>query len=127
MNRDFCSITINGEGLKEDSLQCRIQEISRQREGLLHTEIELRAQVIARSEISEMHNSYHSQLKEHIDAAAKLQVLYPFLTFMKYHGTDISFSNSFFILFYRWPLECCLSLMCSVRWVFNLSAHPLGT
>lgn len=73
VNRDFCSITINGEDLKENSLQCRIQEISRQREDLLHTEIELRAKVIARSEISEMHNSYQAQLTEHIDVTAKLK------------------------------------------------------
>ncbi|KAH0457062.1 hypothetical protein IEQ34_014969 [Dendrobium chrysotoxum] len=73
VNVDSCSITINGEGLKEDILQRRIQEISRQREDLQHMEIELRAQVIASSKISEMHNSYRSQLKEQIDAAAKLK------------------------------------------------------
>ncbi|XP_020706007.1 uncharacterized protein LOC110116671 isoform X2 [Dendrobium catenatum] len=73
VNVDSCSITVNGEGLKEDNLQRRIQEISRQREDLQHMEIELRAQVIASSKISDMHNSYRSQLKEQIDAAAKLK------------------------------------------------------
>ncbi|XP_020571865.1 uncharacterized protein LOC110018774 isoform X2 [Phalaenopsis equestris] len=73
VNIDLSTISNNGEGSKEDSLQLRIQEITRQREDLQHLEIELRAQVIARAEVLEMHNSYGSQLKEHIDAAAKLK------------------------------------------------------
>ncbi|KAJ6294776.1 hypothetical protein OIU76_022788 [Salix suchowensis] len=69
---DFCSITVDG-GLDDEILQQRIHSIARQREELQHIETELRAQVIARSEIMEMQNSFHVQIKEHEDAAAKLQ------------------------------------------------------
>ncbi|KAG6745513.1 hypothetical protein POTOM_050001 [Populus tomentosa] len=70
---DFCSITVD-EGLDDDILQQRIHSIARQREELQHLETELRAQVIARSEIMEMQNRFHAQIQEHEDAAAKLQV-----------------------------------------------------
>lgn len=73
VNFDLCSINIDGEGLKEDILQLRIQEVSRQREEFQHLEIELRAQATARSEIMKMHNLYRSQLKEHVEAAKKLK------------------------------------------------------
>lgn len=70
---DFCSVTVDGS-LDNDILQQRIHNVARQREELQHLEIELRAQVIARSEIMEMQNSFHAQIKEHEDAAAKFQV-----------------------------------------------------
>uniref|UniRef100_B9IDL3 DUF7725 domain-containing protein n=1 Tax=Populus trichocarpa TaxID=3694 RepID=B9IDL3_POPTR len=69
---DFCSITVD-EGLDDDILQQRIHSIARQREELQQLETELRAQVIARSEIMEMQNRFHAQIQEHEDAAAKLQ------------------------------------------------------
>ncbi|KAG1360627.1 hypothetical protein COCNU_09G000900 [Cocos nucifera] len=70
---DFCSITIVGGGLNDDILQQRMESITRQREELQQREIELRAQVIARMEISEVQNSYEEQIKEHANAAAKLK------------------------------------------------------
>ncbi|KAG6753595.1 hypothetical protein POTOM_041577 [Populus tomentosa] len=69
---DFCSITVDG-GLDDDILQQRIHSIARQREELQHMETELRAQVIAGSEIMEIQKSFHAQIKEREDAAAKLQ------------------------------------------------------
>ncbi|KAF9671041.1 hypothetical protein SADUNF_Sadunf12G0005600 [Salix dunnii] len=69
---DFCSITVDG-GLDDDILRQQIHSITRQREELQRMETELRAQVIAGSEIMEMQKSFHAQIKEHEDAAAKLQ------------------------------------------------------
>ncbi|XP_031282178.1 uncharacterized protein LOC116140696 [Pistacia vera] len=69
---DFCSITVDGN-LGNDLLQQRLHSVARQREELQHLEIELRAQMIARTEIMEMQNSFESQIKEHSNAAAKLQ------------------------------------------------------
>ncbi|XP_062119999.1 uncharacterized protein LOC133834409 isoform X2 [Humulus lupulus] len=69
---DFCSITINGSS-DHDLLQQRLHDVSRQREELQHMETELRAQIIARSEMIEMQNSFDAQIKEHSSAAAKLQ------------------------------------------------------
>ena len=70
---DFCSITIDGS-LDNDVLQQRLHNVARQREEMQQIEIELRAQIIARSEIIEMQNSFDAQMKEHVNAAAKLQV-----------------------------------------------------
>ena len=70
---DFCSITIDGS-LDNDLLQQRLHNVARQREEMQQIEIELRAQIIARSEIIEMQNSFDAQMKEHVNAAAKLQV-----------------------------------------------------
>ncbi|EEF42783.1 conserved hypothetical protein [Ricinus communis] len=69
---DFCSITVDGS-LDNDILQQRIHSITRQREELQQMEIEVKAQMIARSEIIEMRNSFDAQIKEHEDSAAKLQ------------------------------------------------------
>ncbi|XP_044492610.1 uncharacterized protein LOC123216261 isoform X2 [Mangifera indica] len=69
---DFCSITVDGN-LGNGLLQQRLHSVARQREELQHLEIELRAQMIARTEIVEMQNSYESQIKEQSNAAAKLQ------------------------------------------------------
>lgn len=70
---DFCSITIDGS-LDNDLLQQRLHDVARQRDELQQMEIELRAQVIARTELMEMQNSFDTQIKEHVNAAAKLQV-----------------------------------------------------
>ncbi|KAJ8769738.1 hypothetical protein K2173_005944 [Erythroxylum novogranatense] len=68
----FCSVTVDGS-LGNDMLQQRIHSISRQREELQQIEIDLRAQAVARSEISDIQNSYNTQIKEHIEAASKFQ------------------------------------------------------
>ncbi|XP_024178378.1 uncharacterized protein LOC112184348 isoform X1 [Rosa chinensis] len=69
---DFCSISIDGT-LDHDLLQQRLHDIVRQREELQHMETELRAQMIARSEIMDIQNNFDAQLKEHANAASKLQ------------------------------------------------------
>ncbi|XP_057951682.1 uncharacterized protein LOC131146242 isoform X2 [Malania oleifera] len=69
---DFCSITMDGS-LDINILQQRLHGVVRQREELQQVEIELRARVIARSEILEMQNSYDAQIKEHTNANVKLQ------------------------------------------------------
>ncbi|GER50039.1 kinesin-1 heavy chain [Striga asiatica] len=70
---DFCSITIDG-CLDNDIMQQRLGALAKQREELQQVEIELRAQVIVRSEIVGMQNTFDTQIKEHADANAKLQV-----------------------------------------------------
>lgn len=70
---DFCSITIDGS-LDNDILPQRLHNVAQQREELQRMEIELRAQLIARSEVMEMQNSFDAQIKEHANAAVKLQV-----------------------------------------------------
>ena len=70
---DFCSISINGNP-DNDILQRRLNDVARQREDLQQMEIELRAQVIARSEILEMQKSFDAQMKERNNAAIKMQV-----------------------------------------------------
>ncbi|XP_008234666.1 PREDICTED: uncharacterized protein LOC103333581 isoform X5 [Prunus mume] len=69
---DFCSITIDGT-LDQDLLQQRIDDVSRQREELQHMEIELKAQMIATSEIIDLQNNFDAQIKDHANAASKLQ------------------------------------------------------
>ena len=76
---DFCSITIDGS-LDNDFLQRQLHDVARQREELQQMETELRARIIARSEIVEMQNSFDAQIKEHSSAAAKLQVFVPSLS-----------------------------------------------
>ncbi|XP_010048647.1 uncharacterized protein LOC104437401 isoform X1 [Eucalyptus grandis] len=68
---DFCTITIDGNS--GDDLLERLQSIARKREDFQHLEIELRAQMIAKSEIAEMKTSFESKIKEREDAAVKLQ------------------------------------------------------
>ncbi|XP_022995577.1 uncharacterized protein LOC111491065 isoform X9 [Cucurbita maxima] len=51
----------------------RLNDVTRQREDLQQMEIELRAQVIARSEILEMRKRFDAQVKEHNNAAIKMQ------------------------------------------------------
>ncbi|CAN6449582.1 unnamed protein product [Victoria cruziana] len=70
---DFCSITIHNEA-NDDPLQQRLGDVTRRREELQHMEIELRARVIARTEIVEMRKGLESQLKDHAEAYANLKV-----------------------------------------------------
>lgn len=69
---DFCSITIDGSS-NNDILQQRLLSVVKQKEELHQMEVELRAQLIARSEIMEMRNSFDAQIKEHATANVKLQ------------------------------------------------------
>ncbi|PSS04491.1 Unconventional myosin-XVIIIa like [Actinidia chinensis var. chinensis] len=69
---DFCSITIDGSS-DNDILQQRLHSVGRRKEELQQIEIELRAQIIARSEIMELQNNYDKQIKEHANANVKLQ------------------------------------------------------
>lgn len=70
---DFCSITIDGGSSENDVLQHRLHSVARQREELQHMEMELRAQIIARSEMIQMQNNFDAQIKEHSNANVKLQ------------------------------------------------------
>lgn len=74
---DFCSITIDGSS-GNDILQ-RLHTVVKEKEELQQLEIELRAQLIARSEIMEIRNSFDAQMKEHANTNAKFQVLESFL------------------------------------------------
>ncbi|RYQ84454.1 hypothetical protein Ahy_B10g103801 isoform E [Arachis hypogaea] len=69
---DFCSITVDGT-IDNDILQQQIHGVVRQRQELQQMEIELKAQMIARTEIMEIRNTYDAQLKEHVNNASKLQ------------------------------------------------------
>ncbi|TKY74036.1 Reticulocyte-binding protein a [Spatholobus suberectus] len=69
---DFCSITVDGT-LDNDILQQQLHSVVRQRQELLQMEIELKAQMIARTEIMEMRNTFDAQLKEHANNADELQ------------------------------------------------------
>ncbi|CAI8598581.1 unnamed protein product [Vicia faba] len=69
---DFCSITMDGT-LDNDILQQQIHTVVRQRHEILQMEIELKAQIIARSEMMEMRSTFDAQLKEHANNANKFQ------------------------------------------------------
>ncbi|KAL1557730.1 hypothetical protein AAHA92_08276 [Salvia divinorum] len=69
---DFCSNTIDG-GLENDILQQRLHSVAEKREELQNMELELRAQISARSEVARLHNTFDGQIKEHMNANAKLQ------------------------------------------------------
>ncbi|GAB2293925.1 hypothetical protein Dimus_028139 [Dionaea muscipula] len=87
---DYNSTQIGGGGigvLDDDLVQQRLHALARQRDSLARQrdalarqgeemqemEIELRAQVIARSEILEMQNNCDAQIKEQVNVAAQLQ------------------------------------------------------
>lgn len=71
---DFCSIQMDGVmGIDDGILQQKIHGLARQREELQQIEIELRAQMIIKSEIMEMQNSFDTRLKEQANVAARLQ------------------------------------------------------
>ncbi|CAJ1974456.1 unnamed protein product [Sphenostylis stenocarpa] len=69
---DFCSMTVDGT-LDNDILQQQLHNVVRQRQELLQMEIELKAQMIARTEIMDMRNTFDAQLKDHVNNANKLQ------------------------------------------------------
>ncbi|RZC07333.1 hypothetical protein D0Y65_014598 [Glycine soja] len=69
---DFCSITVDG-AVDNDILQQQLHNVVRQRQELLQMEIELKAQMIARTEIMEMQSTFDAQLKDHVNNASKLQ------------------------------------------------------
>ncbi|CAL0319552.1 unnamed protein product [Lupinus luteus] len=69
---DFCSITVDGT-LDNDILQQQLHNIVRQRQEVLQVEIELKAQIIARTEIMEIRSTFDAQLKEHATNASRLQ------------------------------------------------------
>ncbi|KAL9163031.1 hypothetical protein ABFS82_06G016300 [Erythranthe guttata] len=68
----FSSITVDG-GLDNENLQQRLHTVAKQREELQNMEIELRADVIARSEIVGLRNTFDARVKEHANATVKLQ------------------------------------------------------
>lgn len=69
---DFCSISIDAS--MENELQQRLRSVVKQKEELEHVETEIRAEIIARSQIIALQSSYDSQIKEHVNANVKLQV-----------------------------------------------------
>lgn len=69
----YCSITVDG-GLNDELLPQRLHNLARQREELQRMEIEIKAQLISRSEIVELQTTFDAQIKEHANATAKLQV-----------------------------------------------------
>lgn len=85
---DFCSITIDG-GLDNDILQQRLHHLVKQRKELQNMELELRAQVIARSEIVRLQNSFDGRIKDHTNANAKLQVCISLFHFSCYGSLDV--------------------------------------
>jgi len=86
---DFCSITVDGT-LDNDILQQQLHNVVRQRQELLQMEIDLKAQIIARTEIMDMRNSFDAQLKDNVNNTTKLQVqIYP------HHEKEIGFSHFF--------------------------------
>ncbi|XP_063935508.1 uncharacterized protein LOC108227634 isoform X2 [Daucus carota subsp. sativus] len=68
---DFCSISIDAS--MENELQQRLRSVVKQKEELEHVETEIRAEIIARSQIIALQSSYDSQIKEHVNANVKLQ------------------------------------------------------
>ncbi|KAK7287345.1 hypothetical protein RIF29_00616 [Crotalaria pallida] len=69
---DFCSVTVDGT-VDNDILQQQLHNVVRQRQEIMQLEIEVKAQIIARTEIMEMQNNFDAQLKEHANNASKLQ------------------------------------------------------
>ena len=69
----YCSITVDG-GLNDELLPQRLHNLARQREELQRIEIEIKAQLISRSEIVELQTTFDARIKEHANATAKLQV-----------------------------------------------------
>ena len=54
--------------------ELRLDDVVKQREQLQHLEVNLKARLIARSEVMGMQEHFDSQIKEHITASVKLQV-----------------------------------------------------
>lgn len=71
---DFCSIQMDGiMGVDDGIFQQKIHNLARQREELQQMEVELRAQMIAKSEIMEMQDSFDARFKEQDNVAARLE------------------------------------------------------
>lgn len=68
-NVDYFSITVDGGSDHE----LHLDDVIKQREQLQHLEINLKAQLIARSEVMGMQERFDSQIKEHITANVELQ------------------------------------------------------
>ncbi|GJY57409.1 hypothetical protein Tco_0456524 [Tanacetum coccineum] len=66
---DYFSITVDGGSDHE----LHLDDVIKQREQLQHLEINLKAQLIARSEVMGMQERFDSQIKEHITANVELQ------------------------------------------------------
>ncbi|KAI4384868.1 hypothetical protein MLD38_002965 [Melastoma candidum] len=67
------SCSINIDTSSEDEVSRHLEDLARKREDLQLLEIQLRAEMIVKSEISEIKRDFDSQIKEHEDAAVKLQ------------------------------------------------------
>lgn len=71
---DFCSIQMDGiVGMDDEILQQRINSLARQREEMHQMEIELRAQMIMKTEIAEMQSNFDVRFKEQANVIARLQ------------------------------------------------------
>ncbi|XP_021858092.1 uncharacterized protein [Spinacia oleracea] len=71
---EYCSIQMDGiMGMDDGILQQRIHSLARHREEMQQMENELRAQLIVKSEIVEMQNSFDARYKEQANAVARLQ------------------------------------------------------
>lgn len=81
---DFCSITIDAN--MENELQQRLHTVVKQREELQHMETGIKAELIARSQIVSLHNTYESQIKEHVNANVKLQVCFMSLASLNFYA-----------------------------------------
>ncbi|VFQ80962.1 unnamed protein product [Cuscuta campestris] len=68
----FCSLILDG-GPDNDLLQQRLHTVVNQREELQRMETELQAQLIAKTEMLEMRNTFDAQVKEQANTNAKLQ------------------------------------------------------
>nr|XP_043615124.1 uncharacterized protein LOC122587110 isoform X2 [Erigeron canadensis] len=66
---DYFSINVDGGGNDE----LHLDDIVKQREQLQHLEVDLKARLIARSEVMAMQERFDSQMKEHITSSVKLQ------------------------------------------------------
>ncbi|KAI3756967.1 hypothetical protein L6452_04499 [Arctium lappa] len=69
VNVDFFSISVDGGSDHE----LHLDDVVKQREQLQHLEVNLKARLIARSEVMGMQERFDSQIKEHITATVKLQ------------------------------------------------------
>lgn len=73
---DYCAIQMDGIMSMEDGiLQQRIHSLAGQREEMQQMEVELRAQLIAKSEILDLQNSFDARFKEQANVVARLQVI----------------------------------------------------
>uniref|UniRef100_A0A251V3J7 Uncharacterized protein n=1 Tax=Helianthus annuus TaxID=4232 RepID=A0A251V3J7_HELAN len=67
VNVDYFSV----DGVSDHELH--LDEVVKQREELQHLEVNLKARLIARSEVTGIHERFDSQIKEHITSNVKLQ------------------------------------------------------